>query len=379
MPTVLMIGGGQLSRMTHQAAIGLGINFRVLANDFSESASQVVRDVRIGSHDDLTAIVAAAEGVDVVTFDHEHVPLQHLTALEDAGYAVHPKPAALAFAQDKLQMRMRLAQFTTAQPVFAQIQSPSDVESFAAANGWPVVLKIARGGYDGRGVWVCESIAEAEAALNSSAHSAAQTDWLVETKVGFVRELTAQVVRSSTGETIFYPVVETIQELGMCAAVVAPAPDLDAERIQQIQTLAGEIAQQLDVTGILAVELFDTGNDVLVNELAMRPHNSGHWSMNGAVTSQFENHLRAILGWPLGDTAVLTKNAVMVNLIGTGAEVDEIGINSALINPTVNLHLYGKAARARRKIGHLNLLGDHAEELLQQGRLAAAQIVGTEK
>lgn len=374
MPTVLMIGGGQLSRMTHQAAIGLGVNFRVLAGDFSESAGQVVRDVHLGQHDDLSALFSAAAGADVITFDHEHVPLQHLAELEAAGFNIQPAPSALQFAQDKLMMRMRLSEFTQAIPAFRHVQTPAEVVEFGNQIGWPVVLKVARGGYDGRGVWVCADVEEVAQAM----HSDPTATWLVEQKVEFTRELSAQVARSTTGEMVFYPVVETQQEAGICAAVIAPANGLSENRMREIQDLAGLIATELDVTGMLAVELFDTGSDVLVNELAMRPHNSGHWSMNGAVTSQFENHLRAILGWPLGDTEMLQENCVMVNLIGTGEEVNEIGINSALLNPEINLHLYGKSARPRRKIGHLNLQGQNAVEMLAIGRAAAVEIVGTE-
>lgn len=374
MPTVLMIGGGQLSRMTYQAAIGLGVNFRVLATSQTESAALIVRDVRLGQHDDFGAIQAAAVGADVITFDHEQVPLQHLEELEAAGFNVHPQPAALLFAQDKMQMRLRLSEFTNALPAFRQVKTAAEGAAFGEEFGWPIVLKVARGGYDGRGVWICSD----EAAVAEAMQSDVTAIWLVEEKIAFKRELSAQVARSVNGEMVFYPIVETQQESGMCAAVIAPAENLPESRVVEIQELAGQIATELGVTGMLAVELFDTGTAVLVNELAMRPHNSGHWSMNGAVTSQFENHLRAILGWPLGEAKMLQPSCVMVNLIGAGVEVDEIGINSALLNPDINLHLYGKSARPRRKIGHLNLQGSNSVELLEAGRSAAEQIVGTE-
>lgn len=369
-----MIGGGQLSRMTHQAAIGLGINLRVLATDDQESAAQVVRDIAIGAHDDEIAIRSAALGVDVITFDHEHVPLSILESLESEGFSVQPASAALLYAQDKLAMRKRLAEIGVAIPDWAEVATPSAVSTFADVHGWPVVLKTPRGGYDGRGVWVCHSIDEVNEVMSENLTST----WLVEVKVDFKRELSAQVARSITGELICYPVVETRQSEGMCAEVEVPARDLSADRQAQIQSVATQIAESLNVTGMLAVELFDTGENVLVNELAMRPHNSGHWSIDGAITSQFENHLRAIVGWPLGETTPIAPVVVMANIIGTDSEIDEVAVTSALLDADIKLHLYGKAARPRRKIGHVTVHGQDLEQTRLKATSAANLISGME-
>jgi 5-(carboxyamino)imidazole ribonucleotide synthase len=369
-----MIGGGQLSRMTHQAAVSLGINLRVLANNEQESAAQVVRDLALGSHDDEIAIRSAALGVDVLTFDHEHVPLAILQQLEAEGVSVQPPSVALEFAQDKLAMRKRLLAEDVLMPAWAEVSALAEVEEFAFQNGWPVVLKTPRGGYDGRGVWVCQSPEEAQEVLNSNALDF----WLVETKVNFKRELSAQVARSITGEMICYPVVETRQREGMCAEVLVPAVGLSAEREMQIQEVAMKIADAIGVTGMLAVELFDTGESVLVNELAMRPHNSGHWSIDGAITSQFENHLRAIVGWPLGETVPVAPYVVMANIIGADSEIDEVAVTSALLDPEVKLHLYGKESRPRRKIGHVTVHGQDLEQTRLKAQTAANSISGME-
>jgi 5-(carboxyamino)imidazole ribonucleotide synthase len=371
---VLMIGGGQLSRMTHQAAISLGINLRVLALNDEESAAQVVRDVALGAHDDEIAIRAAALGVDVITFDHEHVPLNILQSLESEGFSVQPASAALLFAQDKLAMRKRLAAIDIAIPDWLEASTPRAVAEFAELHGWPVVLKTPRGGYDGRGVWVCKSIEEVTEVMSDNSTST----WLVEVKVNFKRELSAQVARSITGEIICYPVVETRQSEGMCAEVVVPAENLSSDREAQIQRAATQIAESLNVTGMLAVELFDTGEDVLVNELAMRPHNSGHWSIDGAVTSQFENHLRAIVGWPLGDTTAVAPVVVMANIIGTERAIDEFAVTSALLDADIKLHMYGKATRPRRKIGHVTVQGQDLERTRLKAKNAANSISGME-
>lgn len=374
MPTVLMIGGGQLSRMTHQAAIALGIDFRVLANNLGESAAQVVQQVSLGSHDDELAIRAAALDADVITFDHEHVPLGLLEDLQKEGYSIQPSPQALRFAQNKLLMRQRLSELGAPMPAWKQIQTPADAADFGLEHGWPVVLKVARGGYDGRGVWICNSVDEIADAMDLLPNS----EWLLEQKMQFSRELSAQVARSTTGETTTYPVVETRQWQGMCSEVIAPAPGATQEMVDLAQSLAIRIATELDVTGMLAVELFEVAGTVYVNELAMRPHNSGHWTIDGAVTSQFENHLRAVLGWPLGESTPTAPVVVMANLIGAENELSEFGVSTALIDSEIKLHLYGKEARPKRKIGHLNLAGIEVEQTLQRVKTAAAEIVGME-
>lgn len=374
-PVLGMIGGGQLSRMTAAAATALGVGFRVLASSENDSAAQVVRDVRIGSHEAIDDVLRFAAGCDVVTFDHEHVPGPILEALEAAGVAVRPGPGVLFHAQDKVHMRSVLTDLGLPCPSWAIVENADAVEDFAGVHGWPVVLKTSRGGYDGRGVWVVSSRADAEPIISTGA--ATGTTWLVEQHVPFVRELSAQVARSPSGQAVAYPVVQTTQVNGICSEVIAPAPGLDPERAVLAQELALTIAGALGVTGMLAVELFDTGRDLLVNELAMRPHNSGHWSIEGAVTSQFENHLRGVLDLPLGEPRALAPHAVMVNILG--GEV--AGLYSAYRHvlardPGLKVHLYGKEVRPGRKVGHVTAIGHDLSSLLGRAHHAADYFSG---
>ena len=371
-----MIGGGQLARMTAEAATALGIGFRVLAESPVDPAAQVVRDVVIGSHLDADAVLGFATQCDVITFDHEHVPIAVLEELVDRGVAVRPGPGALFHAQDKAHMRAALTSLGAPCPRWSLVESGADAAAFAETVGWPVVLKTSRGGYDGKGVWVVADREEAERVITDA--SAPGVEWLVEQHVPFTRELSAQVARSPHGQAVAYPVVQTRQINGICAEVIAPAPDLADDAAVQAQRIALQIAQDLDVVGMLAVEMFDTGEGVLVNELAMRPHNSGHWSIEGAVTSQFENHLRAVLDLPLGSPALRAPNAVMVNVLG-GDIPDLYAAYKHILarDPHLKVHLYGKEVRPGRKIGHVTLLGERVDDLLERGRHAADYITGT--
>ncbi len=358
LPVVGMIGAGQLARMTHQAAIALGQSVRVLAASPDESAALVAADVRIGSHTSYDDLAAFAVGCDVVTFDHEHVPGEHVAALAAAGHVVYPGAPALLHAQDKQVMRERLGVLGFPMPRWAPVTDLAAVERFAAGSGWPVVLKAVRGGYDGRGVWMVDS-AEAAAAVIASGVAL-----IVEEKVPLRRELAALVARSPFGQVATWPVVETVQQDGICVEVIAPAPGVDADQAAEIQQLGVRIAHELGVVGVLAVELFETADGVLVNELAMRPHNSGHWTIDGSVTSQFEQHLRAVLDYPLGSTATLAPYTVMANVLGgTGdtpgaaMRIDERVHHLMAAWPDVKIHLYGKAIRPGRKIGHVTATG----------------------
>jgi 5-(carboxyamino)imidazole ribonucleotide synthase len=372
-PVVAMVGGGQLSRMTHQAAIALGQSLRVLATDPAESAALVAADVRIGDHRDLAALQDLAEGATVVTFDHEHVPTEHLHALERAGHRVAPGPAALVHAQDKLVLRRALAEAGEPQPAWAEAGTVHAVTSFADDVGWPVVLKTPRGGYDGKGVFVVDGPDEVAALLEEHG------TLLVEERVAMVRELSAQVARSPFGQVAVWPVVETVQRNGVCAEVLAPAPDLRDDLATEAQELAVRIADRLGVVGMLAVELFETADGVLVNELAMRPHNSGHWTIEGARTSQFEQHLRAVLDYPLGDTAMTAPVVVMANVLGGAAAEDDWAgpplderIHHLMAHwPDVKLHWYGKGQRRGRKLGHLTALGTDVAEVRARAVAAA--------
>lgn len=360
MPVVTMIGGGQLARMTHRSAIDLGQTLRVLAAGAGEPAAQVTPDVVLGHHDDLDALRLAAIGSHAVTFDHEQVPTQHLETLVAEGVNVQPPPTALIFAQDKLLMRRRLAELGAPGPAYAEVTWAQDAVAFGDEHGWPVVLKAVRGGYDGRGVWMPEDAEEAEAIVDAQLDRGVPL--MVEEKVRMRRELSAMVARSPFGQGAAWPVVQTVQRNGQCAVVLAPAPDLDQDTATHAGSLALDIAGALGVVGDLAVELFETVDGaLLVNELAMRPHNSGHWTMDGCRTSQFEQHLRAVLDYPLGDTDILAPLTVMANILGA-PQAPEMTMDERLHHlfarmPEARVHLYGKGEREDRKIGHVNILG----------------------
>src|SRR5215831_186656 len=357
-----MVGAGQLARMTAQAAVGLGIGFRVLAAAAGESAAQVCAGTQIGDYRSLDDLLAFGDGCDVVTFDHEHVPRPHLEALERAGRSVRPGPDALRYAQDKRAMRARLAALDVVCPRSGPAAGPDDVAGFAAGSGWPVVLKAVSGGYDGKGVWVCDGPDQAAEVLARALPRG--IDLIVEEHVAFERELAVLVARSPSGQGAAYPVVQTVQRDGVCREVLAPAPGLAAATAVAAQRLGLAIAAGVGVTGMLAVELFQTPAGLLVNELAMRPHNSGHWTIDGARTSQFEQHLRAVLDLPLGSPAPSGCCAVMANVLGgTDSDIYDRYIHVMAADPAVKVHFYGKEARLGRKIGHVTIVGDSRDDV----------------
>jgi 5-(carboxyamino)imidazole ribonucleotide synthase len=381
MPVVGMVGGGQLARMTAAAAVGLGATFRVLADSPSQSAALVTRDVTVGSHLSLDDLSGFAAKCDVITFDHEHVPAEHLARLKAAGVLMRPGPDALRYTQDKLAMRDRLRSLGVPVPRFAPVSAVSSVAKFAAGSAgrpWPVVLKAVSGGYDGKGVWVAGS--EAEAAVIVESAAAHRITLLAEELVPFRRELAAQVARSPSGQGAAYPVVETVQKDGICREVIAPAPGLSPALAVEAQELALRISSALDVVGLLAVELFETSAGLLVNELAMRPHNSGHWTMDGARTSQFEQHLRAVLDLPLGAPGCVAPGGfvVMANLLGgTDPDIFDRYIHVMAADPGAKVHFYGKEVRSGRKIGHVTVVGapsDSVESLRDRARRAASYL-----
>ena len=377
-----MVGGGQLSRMTAAPAAALGVPFRVLAASPEDSAAQVVADVVLGSHDSLADLRRLADGCAVITFDHEHVPPDHLRALEGAGVAVRPGSAALVHAQDKVAMREAMQEIGVPAPGF-RVLDPATPEALSAAGeslGWPMVLKVSRGGYDGRGVWVVDD-ANAAAGIVASTPLIPGARWLAEERVRFTRELSAQVARAPSGQAVAYPVVRTVQVDGMCSEVVAPCPDLPDERAMEAQGIALRIAGELGVAGMLAVEMFDTGIALLVNELAMRPHNSGHWTIDGSVTSQFENHLRAVLDLPLGDPHPVAPFSVMVNVVGPRDSDSLPPLQDAYRHvlardPGLKVHLYGKDPRPGRKLGHVTVVGHDLDDLLRRAHHAADYLMG---
>ena len=372
-PRVGVIGGGQLARMLAPAAEALGIRFSVLAETADAPATQVINEVSVGDYRDFATLKAFAETVDVVTFDHEHVPPEHLRALAEAGHAVRPGPQALIFAQDKILMRQRMDELGLPNPAWAEITSRADIEAFAQRVGYPFILKTPRGGYDGKGVRVIESLDQA-------------ADWLAEVgqllaeeKVDFTRELAVMVGRSPMGQTAVWPVVETWQQNGVCKETIAPAPGLATDKATEITAAILKVAGALDVTGVMAMELFETADGFLINEFAMRPHNTGHWTQDGAVTSQFEQHLRAVLDLPLGSPAAREDVSVMVNILG--AEHEDLYhpyLHVMAHDPAVKVHLYGKGVRPGRKVGHVNAYGENRDLALARARHAADFIAGVD-
>ncbi|MFT4135068.1 5-(carboxyamino)imidazole ribonucleotide synthase [Microbacterium sp.] len=365
-----VVGGGQLARMMIAPAVEIGIELSVLAEEPDMAAGLAA--TAVGDYRDAQTVLDFARGVDVVTFDHEHVPQDVLAALVAAGVAVHPGPGPLAFAQDKLRMRERLEALGMPQPEWAAVADAAQLQAFLDAHGGRAVVKTPRGGYDGKGVRVVRAAAEAADWLGALGEG---DRLLVEELVDFVRELAQQVARRPSGELRAYPVVETVQRGGVCAEVIAPAPHA-RERLPEVAAGIGSaIAEGLGVTGMLAVELFETTDDrLLVNELAMRPHNSGHWSQEGAITGQFEQHLRAVLDLPLGDPSPRAPWSVMVNILG-GPTEDALTDRLPRVfaeHPAVKVHTYGKAPRPGRKVGHVNATGDDLDAVVYEARAAAA-------
>ena len=374
-PLVGVVGAGQLARMMHAPATALGLGLRVLSEAPDASAALVIPQSPPGLHTDLEALRRLAAECDVVTFDHEHVPPEHLHALEDAGAVVHPSSSALLHAQDKVVMRRRLSELGIPCPRWAAVGDRAALERFGDQVGWPLVLKTPRGGYDGKGVLVVGSPEEADGWL---ARLGPDDVLLAEEKVAFGRELAVLVARSPMGQASAWPVVETVQEDGICTEVIAPAPDLSPDLAAAATAAALRVAGELDVTGVLAVELFELsdppagGPAFVVNELAMRPHNSGHWTIDGSVTSQFEQHLRAVLDLPLGDPRPRARWTVMANVLGGDyPELYSAYRHLLARDPALKVHIYGKTVRPGRKIGHVTVCGDDLHDLRERARHAA--------
>lgn len=374
-PVVGIIGGGQLARMCAAPAAELALTLSVFAESDDAAAALVVPHAPVGDYRDAEQVREWARGCDVVTFDHEHVPADVLAALEADGVALHPRPSALRFAQDKLAMRQRLSDLDVPCPAWAPVSTSDELSAFGEQHGWPLVLKTPTGGYDGKGVMLVRTPDDADAWF-------AQADGaplLAEEAVAFEREIAVMIARSPSGQVAVWPVVETVQVDGICTEVLAPAPDLSDDAAERITSAAITIARELDVTGVMAVELFDLGGgEFVVNELAMRPHNSGHWSMDGSVTGQFEQHLRAVLDLPLGDTRARAPWTVMGNVLG--GEYEELYPTYKHLmarDPGLKIHLYGKGVRPGRKIGHVNVFGDDLVGLRARARHACDYLQGT--
>lgn len=369
-----VIGGGQLARMMVPPAVHLGLRISVLAETEGSSAERAAD--RVGDYRDPETVFSFAETVDVVTFDHEHVPPSILRELEARGVSVHPRPDALQFAQDKILMREKLTELGVPVPAWAAVTNEAELQEFIDTHGGRAVAKTARGGYDGKGVRVISSASEVRDWFTALAEDGRGGALLVEELVDFVRELSQLVARRPSGEVRAWPVVETIQRDGVCAEVLAPAPVQHAQTLEDAARIGLAVAEGVGVTGVLAVEMFETPDGrVLVNELAMRPHNSGHFSIEGSVTSQFEQHLRAVADLPLGETAMTAPAAVMVNVLGGPAE-GPMPVRYAEVlaaHPRAKVHSYDKLPRPGRKVGHVTVTGDDLAAVLAEARAAAAK------
>lgn len=372
-----VIGGGQLARMMIPPAVALGIDIRVLEEAAGMSADLAATGV--GDYRDLDTVLAFAQTVDVVTFDHEHVPPAILWELVARGIPVHPGPDALLYAQDKLQMRSKLSELGLPVPDWAAVESADELGAFLVDHGGRAVVKTARGGYDGKGVRVVTDASGADDWFLALAEDGRGGALLVEELVDFRRELAQLVARRPSGETASWPVVETVQKNGVCAEAIAPAPGSTGRLALVSAEIATRVAEGLGVTGVLAVELFETiDGRVLVNELAMRPHNSGHWSIEGAVTGQFEQHLRSVLDLPLGSTAMREEWSVMVNILGGPVEgtLQDRYPAALAAHPEAKFHGYGKAPRPGRKVGHVTVTGDDLDDVVYSARAAASFFEG---
>ena len=371
-----VIGGGQLARMMTPPAINLGLELKVLAEAVNSSASMAT--TMVGDYTQFEVVAEFAKTVDVITFDHEHVPLEVLRRLEEAGVSVQPPSRALAFAQNKLEMRARLSALGLPMPIWAAISSATELQEFLNDNGGVCILKTPIGGYDGKGVRVIKSVEDAADWLEPAMLGSVGGRLLAEEKVNFVRELAQLSARRPSGEFATWPLVQTVQANGVCSEVLSPAPGADQATLDKAAEIARGVAEGLGVTGVLAVELFETPNGrLLINELAMRPHNSGHFSIEGSTTSQFEQHLRAVLDLPLGSTSPTAPQSVMVNLLGVDDSHDFVSSYEQVLaqHPTAKVHTYGKAPRAGRKMGHVTVVGQDSADVLAEARATAKALL----
>ena len=370
-----VIGGGQLARMMIAPAGKLGIEIKVLAETQDSPAAEAA--ALVGDFTDLETVLTFAKSVDVITFDHEHVPLAILQQLEQQGVSVQPSSKALAHAQNKLVMRQALHKIGAPNPIWKEVSTALQLDQFINEHGPEVVVKTPIGGYDGKGVRVVSSSEQVSDWLAGPMLASLGGSLLVEQKVSFKRELAQLSARNPAGDFVSWPVVETRQKNGVCSEVLSPAPNISSEMSTEAVKIARLISESLGVTGNLAVEMFETSEgELLVNELAMRPHNSGHFTIEGSVTSQFEQHLRAVLNLPLGKTDPLRPVAVMANLLGVSDSQDLVANREKVISlfPEVNIHFYGKAPRLGRKLGHITVVGDDADTCLETAEAARNQL-----
>lgn len=372
-PSIGIVGAGQLARMTLPEAVPLGIDLRLLAERGDDSAALVAKHVALGAPDSITDLRRFAQTCDVLTFDHELVNAAALRDLMAEGHVVRPSADVVALVQDKRLQREAMRRLELPIPAYELVTGIESFSEFGSAHGWPVVAKATRGGYDGRGVWILDDVAAAEDLVS---RTGAQTSLLVEAWIPIEREIAALIARRPSGQTALYPLVETLQVDGICRELIVPARVPD-HLVQEAHQIATTVAEAIGLEGLLAVELFVSEGRLVVNELAARPHNSGHFSIEGCRTSQFAQHLRAILDWPLGDTRLTAPAVATVNVLGDVAGIDPRSrIAQALTVPDCYPHVYGKAPRPGRKLGHVTALGDDQEETLARARRSAALLIG---
>jgi len=337
-PVVGVIGAGQLARMMVAPATALGIKLIPFASSNEDSAAQITHCV-IGDYKDLEAVKKFAKQCDVVTFEHELIPLSVIKALEAEGVKVRPGSESFEYSQDKESMRKKLASFRA--PSSKVVTSSKEIDQY------PVIAKSISGGYDGRGVWKVNSSQELTDLLKNS------PKLLIEELIDFDYEIAVMVARSPHSQATSWVPTQTIQNDGICTMTISPAPLMSAELSEKAQKIALDVAAEVKLIGVMAVEMFVKGEDIFINELAMRPHNSGHWTIEGARTNQFEQHLRAILDLPLGDPAMTDGYAVMGNILGKNkSDMYRPYLHLMARNPSLKFHMYGKEVRPGRKIGH---------------------------
>jgi 5-(carboxyamino)imidazole ribonucleotide synthase len=374
--TIGIVGAGQLARMTLPVAESLAIDIKLLAERDDDSAALVGKHVDLGSPQSFDDLRRFAAGCDVVTFDHELVNADALKTLEEEGHSIRPSAAVVALAQDKRAQREQMRRLDLPIPAFDFVHDASTIDSFAAAHGWPIVAKAIKGGYDGRGVWILRDAREAHQFFETVG---ASTPLLFEEWIPIDREVASIIARRPNGEMAVFPLVETVQVDGICHELRVPASEND-DIAEMATDIARTIAESIGLEGLLAVELFVSGGRLVVNELAARPHNSGHFTIEGCRTSQFAQHVRAVLDLPLGDTSLTAPAVATVNVLGGSAHVDPRSrLAAALEIPGCTPHLYGKAYRPGRKLGHVTAVGADPDETIGRARRAAALLVGIEE
>lgn len=350
-PRVGVIGAGQLARMMAVSANDLGIDFKVFAAIPNDSAAQVSHFV-LGDYTNIESVLEFAKSCDVLTFEHELVPQSVIKAVEAAGIKVYPRSESFTYSQDKLEMRRKITELELPNPKWQKYQGQECEIAF------PLIAKLPSGGYDGRGVFQIDSETQLQ-----ELHEKTGT-LLLEEKLNFDYEISVMVARSPHNQAATWPATLTIQSDGICTSTVTPVPDISDALANKVQAAALQIAAGISLVGVMAVEMFIVGEDFYINELALRPHNSGHWSIEGCITSQFEQHLRAILDLPLGSTALRSKYAVMGNVLG-GEKSDMYRPYLHLMAraPNLKFHQYGKEVKPGRKIGHVTLCGENLLQL----------------